>query len=218
MLDAGVCALWIEQSFQQAVRYGGCLKRLRQRYQLGDLSVEMKESSFLPLYFLPFGFILLSLFFYLLGTIFFICISWQHCLWFSCCLHKYAYIQDCQEKERKKKMLRNKLNWACLFSQFCSMLSCFWKFSSSSVFLSSHFPCLVLLMEAPVCVCFMCACACMQVECATCNVLLHSSVNVLAWLQRYLVYSYYFYYCGCLVKPDIITAVMLFNCIEEQCS
>lgn len=103
MLDAGVCALWIEQSFQQAVRYRGCLKRLRQRYQLGDLSVEMKESSFLPLYFLPFGFILLSLFFYLLGTIFFICISWQHCLWFSCCLHKYAYIQDCQEKERKKK-------------------------------------------------------------------------------------------------------------------
>lgn len=103
MLDAGVCALWIEQSFQQAVRYGGCLKRLRQRYQLGDLSVEMKESSFLPLYFLPFGFILLCLFFfYLLGTIFFICISWQHCLWFSCCLHKYAYIQDCQEKERKK--------------------------------------------------------------------------------------------------------------------
>lgn len=121
-------------------------------------------------------------------------------------------------KGKKKKMLRNKLNWACLFSQFCSMLSCFWKFSSSSVFLSSHFPCLVLLMEAPVCVCFMCACACMQVECATCNVLLHSSVNVLAWLQRYLVYSYYFYYCGCLVKPDIITAVMLFNCIEEQCS
>lgn len=65
MLDAGVCALWIEQSFQQAVRYGGCLKRLRQRYQLGDLSVEMKESSFLPLYFLPFGFILLCLFFFI---------------------------------------------------------------------------------------------------------------------------------------------------------
>lgn len=61
-------------------------------------------------------------------------------------------------------------------------------------------------------------CVCLRAECATCNVLLHSSVSVLVWLQRYLLYSYYFYYCGCLVMPDIITAVMLFNCIEEQCS
>uniref|UniRef100_A0A224YLE9 Uncharacterized protein n=1 Tax=Rhipicephalus zambeziensis TaxID=60191 RepID=A0A224YLE9_9ACAR len=68
------------------------------------------------------------------------------------------------------------------------------------------------------CVCVTCACVCMQAECTTCNVLLHSSVNVLVWLQRYLLYSYYFYYCGCLVMPDIITAVMLFKCIEEQCS
>lgn len=68
-----------------------------------------------------------------------------------------------------------------------------------------------------VCVCNVCMYGCMQAECVTCSMLLHYSVNVLVCLQRYLLYSYYFYYCGCLVMPDIITAVMLFNCIEEQC-
>lgn len=153
-----VCALWIWQSFQQAVHYGSCLKRLRQRYQLGDLSVEVNETSLLPLYFFSFDFTLLSFLKELVGTILFICISWRHCQWFSWCLHKYAYIQDCQ-KRKEKKMLWNKLNWACLFSQFCSMLSCFWKLPSPCVFLS--FPCLVLFMEAPTYVCVTCACVCM---------------------------------------------------------
>lgn len=100
-----VCALWIWQSFQQAVHYGSCLKRLRQRYQLGDLSVEVNETSLLPLYFFSFGFTLLSFLKELVGTILFICISWRHCQRFSWCLHKYAYIQDCQKRKEKKNAM-----------------------------------------------------------------------------------------------------------------
>lgn len=67
-------------------------------------------------------------------------------------------------------------------------------------------------------VCVLHAGVCMRGECATCSVPSRSSVNVVAWLQQYLLYSYYFYYCGCLVKPDIITPVELFNCVVEHCS
>lgn len=97
MLDAGVCALWIELSATGVV-----LKDCASAINWVTWVWKWKSR----LFFLFISSLLVSFcfvsFFYLLGTIFFICISWQHCLWFSCCLHKYAYIQDCQEKERKK--------------------------------------------------------------------------------------------------------------------
>lgn len=135
----------------------------------------------------------------------------------------YACIRDCQRMKKKKRCCGTNLNWALCCTLSCSMLSSCRKMPSLPVCV----PFFQLSLRAAPCG-GMCVCACPRVscmlsvcmwaECATCSVPSHSSVNVVAWLQQYLLYSYYFYYCGCLVKPDIITPVELFNCVVEHCS
>lgn len=180
--------------------------------KLGDLSVEMRRLSLSSCsFFFPFLFLF----------------SCRDSPFLSSALHSSAVCSlslsavcvvclHSRLPEKGKKICGTNLNWALCCTLSCSMLSSCRKVPPLPV--CSFLPAFLASCFMWRRVCVLHAGVCMRGECATCSAPSHSSVNVVAWLQQYLLYSYYFYYCGCLVKPDIITPVELFNCVVEHCS